>query len=135
MGFLFICIFVLSMAIGIAIFLAFASAKKDIQKNRERARIKDGERNNDRERIAELVSIHHGALFQNWQRTIYVDEYDRVQLDDWEYEVERFFESMQFIPKALTMEASKRRVTKAMETTAAQSGLEDFTTLNKSSFD
>jgi len=110
----------------VPIITGWKDAGVELDSRKERIRKKESQRQFDREYLAELVSNHHDSLYQNWKRTVHVDEYDTVQLDDWEYEIERFFDSVNFAPKVLTLEASKKRVTKAMELRAKQNGLEEF---------
>ena len=127
MEFLFLCLLVFLVAIIVEFSSGTKGVDDDIKKKKERRRKKDDNRNHDRETISELVTEHQDALFQNWKRTIYVDEYGNAQHDDWSDEIDRFFESVGFSPKGLTLEASKKRVTKVMEKKAKQLGLEDFT--------
>ena len=126
MNFFILCLFVFLGLIIVAVIIGVGGSGVEIEKRNERIRKKTSQRQNEREQIAQLVLEHHEALYQNWRRTVYVDEYGTVQLDDWEYEVENFLDSVNFVPEVLTIEASKNRVTKAMEAKAKQDGLEEF---------
>ncbi len=61
--------------------------------------------------LTSAVQEHRDALIMNWRSTVRVDEYGKINLNEWRVEVRRFLESIDFDCRDLTREEAEQHVT------------------------